>query len=100
ESPDVDALLFVHPLAEEDEGIGLDSVTLFAEYSKKINKPFIVSNCATSLGDWATPVIEAFPGVATGRGPRSTLRGLQTLGDFVRARAAISEEPETVAPLE
>lgn len=99
ESPDVDALLFVHPLADEDKGIGIDSVTVFSEYSKRVNKPFIVSNCATSLGDWATPVIESYPGVATGRGPRSTVRGLETLGDFVRARAAINAEAEAITPL-
>lgn len=99
ESPDVDALLFVHPLAEEDEGIGVSPVQVFAEYSTKVNKPFIVSNCATSLGTWAGPIIDGFPGAATGRGPRSTLRGLQTLGDFVRARAAISAERSTVAPV-
>ena len=97
----IDAYLMVHPLAEEDAGPGGSPfVQLFAEASATHGKPFIVSNCATELGGWATGIIDAHPGAATGYGPRATLRGIETLGQFVRARTAltaVASKPEPLA---
>lgn len=97
-SPNVDACIMVHPLADEDNGGGSSMVQLFAEASAKHGKPFIVSNCATELGAWANDLVEAQPGSATGYGPRATLRGIETLGHFVRARAALSSAAEVPQP--
>lgn len=100
-SPDIDTCLMVHPLADEDGGPGGSPlVTLYAEAAATHGKPFIVSNCATRLGDWAEELIAAQPGSATGYGPRATLRGIETMGHFVRARRALdaeTEHPEALA---
>ncbi|MFU8945492.1 acetate--CoA ligase family protein [Mycetocola zhadangensis] len=96
-SDDVDALLFVHPLADEDEGIGVAVTETFIAQAEVVGKPFIVSNCATSLGTWAETLVSKNPGAATGRGPRSTMRGLQTLGDFVRSRAKVTADEQRSA---
>ncbi len=100
-SPEIDAYLMVHPLADEDGGpAGNPLMRMFAEASATHGKPFIVSNCATELGGWANDIIDAQPGAATGYGPRATLRGIETLGQFVRARKALAAEatvPEALA---
>lgn len=99
-SPDVDAYLMVHPLADEDGGAGGFSVKGFVESAERHGKPFIVSNCATSLGEWARELVDASPGAATGYGPRATLRGLETLGHFVRARRTMATETPSVAEVD
>ena len=91
-SPKIDAYIMVHPLADEDSAVGTDTVQAFAEASATYGKPFIVSNCATALGAWAQEIVEAAPGAATGRGPRQSLRGLETLGQFARARRRLASE--------
>lgn len=85
-SPDADAYLLVHPLADEDGGGGAYAIDSFKHASEKYGKPFVVSNCAAALGGWAREPVDAAPGLATGHGPRAALRGLQTLGQFHRAR--------------
>lgn len=99
-SPDVDAYLMVHPLADEDDGPGGGPlVRVFAEASATHGKPFFVSNCATGLGAWANDIIDAHPGSAAGDGPLATLRGIQTLGQFARARKALATEISVPGPL-
>jgi acyl-CoA synthetase (NDP forming) len=99
-SQDIDSYLMVHPLADEDgsRGDGFP-VKGFVEASQKFGKPFIVSNCAGAVGGWAQEIIDAAPGVATGYGPRATLRGLQTLGQFSRAFRSLESVPEPAAPI-
>lgn len=96
-SPNADAYLLVHPLAEEDGGGGTYAIDSFTEASEKYGKPFIISNCATALGEWARGPVDAAPGLATGNGPRATLRGLQTLGHFTRARKTLGRGPVSAA---
>jgi acyl-CoA synthetase (NDP forming) len=99
-SSDVDALMFVHPLAAEDETVGgASNVTALTEQAKRSGKPAIVSNCATSIGDWALDLVRDAPGTATGRGPRAALRGLHTLDLFARRRSALADPPPPVAPI-
>ncbi|MDP3950271.1 acetate--CoA ligase family protein [Microbacterium sp.] len=98
-SSDIDAYLMVHPLADEDGQSGSFSINGFLDASTKYGKPFIISNCAASLGAWARELVDAAPGVASGHGARGTLRGLQTLGQFVRARAALENQPAPSAPI-
>lgn len=89
-SPEVDALVFVHPLADEDEGAsGHRLLQQFVDAAERVGKPFVVSNCAGPLGSWAQEIVDASPAVASGRGPRATLRGLRTLGHYARSRHAV-----------
>lgn len=97
--PGVDVAMIVHPLGDEDGGAGSSIVDTFARASEKYGKPFIVVNCATALGDWAQEIVDSLPGAATGYGPRSALRGIETLGHFVRAREKLQAEARVVPVL-
>ncbi|MEO3855877.1 acetate--CoA ligase family protein [Acrocarpospora sp. B8E8] len=84
--PDSDALLYIHPLADEDGSAGTISlVEEFVKAAQNGGKPFVVANCSGALGSFVTDRLPAGK-VAAGRGLRPTLRGLQTLGAFVRHR--------------
>lgn len=101
-----DALLYVHPLAQEDERAStIGFVDKFISAAKDIDQPFVIANCSGHPGDF---VLDRLPKgkVAAGRGLRSTLRGLQTLGEFVRFRetaqhresVVVSEVPKPQSP--
>lgn len=94
ESPEVDAVLYVHPLADED-GNDHTRVMLrqYAEAAEQSGKPFLLSNCAGPLGTWAQDIVTNSPAVAAANGPLAALRGLRTLADFTRHR------PEPDAPV-
>jgi acetate---CoA ligase (ADP-forming) len=85
-SDQLDSLLVVHPLADEDEGLGIGVVRDYATAAATVAKPAVVANCSGVPGEWA----KAYTGdvLALGRGLRPVLRGLQTLGAFARHRAS------------
>lgn len=97
--PDVDALLYIHPLADED---GNDHTRVmirqYAEAAEQAGKPFVISNCAGPPGAWVQEMVDASPAVTAANGPLAALRGLRTLGDFVRRRPApVAVPPVTAA---
>jgi acyl-CoA synthetase (NDP forming) len=94
----VDALLFVHPLAEEDASFTQPVADEFARRAADSEKMFVIANCSGTPGTFVAA--KATPGtLAFGRGLRSSLRGLQTLGAFVRHRAEAVDNSQPVAPL-
>lgn len=100
--PEVDALLYIHPLADEDGGEHTRvMIRQYAEAAERAGKPFVISNCAGPLGAWAQEMADASPALAAANGPLAALRGLRTLGDFARRRpapdAADSPSQEAVA---
>jgi acyl-CoA synthetase (NDP forming) len=100
DSPDLDAMMYIHPLTDEDDSP--TSRTLIDEFVKHAGhgKPFVISNCAGPLGAFVQERVEADPGVGVGHGLRSSLRGLAALGQFVRDRdraAEVDAEVPTIA---
>jgi acetate---CoA ligase (ADP-forming) len=87
-SDQVDSLLVVHPLADEDEDLGIRIVREFATAAAEVAKPAVLANCSGVPGGWAKEYTSDV--LALGRGLRPTLRGLQTLGAFAGYRAALA----------
>jgi acyl-CoA synthetase (NDP forming) len=94
-SDELDALMMVHPLADEDVDTGVRTVTEFVRVAGKVDKPFVVANCSGVPGAWANGMADGV--LALGRGVRSSLRGLQTLGAYVRFRETLADEPGPVS---
>lgn len=90
-SDELDSLIFVHPLADEDHSQGDKYLRRFAEYADTTSKPFVAANCASSIGSWADEIFSS-SAASTGRGPRGALRGLQTMGAFVRHREKLQRQ--------
>jgi acetate---CoA ligase (ADP-forming) len=89
-SDQVDSLLVVHPLADEDEDLGIRIVREYATAAAEVAKPAVVANCSGVPGPWAREYTRDV--LALGRGLRPTLRGLQTLGGFAGYRAALAAD--------
>jgi acetate---CoA ligase (ADP-forming) len=89
-SDQVDSLLVVHPLADEDEDLGIRIVREYATAAAEVAKPAVVANCSGVPGPWAREYTRDV--LALGRGLRPTLRGLQTLGAFAGYRAALAAD--------
>jgi acetate---CoA ligase (ADP-forming) len=87
-SDQVDSLLVVHPLADEDEDLGIRIVREYADAAAEVAKPAVVANCSGVPGVWAKEYTRDV--LALGRGLRPTLRGLQTLGAFAGYHAALA----------
>lgn len=100
-SPSVDAVFHVHPLADEDQSAYSGPfLQKFADSAEKFGKPFLLTNCSGALGEWAQRIAESSGAVAVGHGPRATFRGLQTLGEFARRRAALAVPLPAAAPVD
>ncbi|HTF10388.1 MAG TPA: acetate--CoA ligase family protein [Asanoa sp.] len=95
-SAESDAILYVHPLAEEDDGGARQLVTELADAAARTDKPFIMSNCSGTPAEWTDDVRGP---VALGRGLRPTLRGIQAMGAFVRHHARTREAVPSPAVL-
>jgi len=95
-SEETDALLYVHPLAEEDDGLSRNLVAELATAAAVSDKPFVMANCSGTPAPWT----DEFRGpVALGRGLRPTLRGIQAMGAFVTHRSRTVDAAPAVAPL-
>lgn len=98
-SDEVDALLHVHPMADEDERPGSGPfLQKYVDAAEKSGKPFLVSNCSGALGGWARKIVGASDAVAAGHGTRAALRGLQTMREFARRREAMTAAPDAAVP--
>jgi len=97
--PDLDAILVVHPVADEDSSAAL-MIDDFARAAAKVDKPCVIANCSGVPGDWVSDHLGG--ALVRGRGLRPTLRGLATLGRFVayrdRPREAVPAEPAIARP--
>jgi acyl-CoA synthetase (NDP forming) len=95
-SPESDALLYVHPLAEEDETGAKALVAELAAAAERSDKPFVMSNCSGTPAEWTD---QSRGPVALGRGLRPTIRGLRSMGAFVRHRGRALPDPTDIARL-
>ena len=89
-SDQLDSLLVVHPLADEDEDLGIRIVREYAVAAAEVAKPAVVANCSGVPGAWVKEYTRDV--LALGRGLRPTLRGMQTLGAFAGYRAALAAD--------
>lgn len=92
ESDEIDAFLFVHPMSEEDERVGIRFLEAFGRRADEVGKPFVATSCAGAIGSWGRQAIET-TNMAAARGPRAAVRGLESMGAFVRRkeRAVVAE---------
>jgi acyl-CoA synthetase (NDP forming) len=87
-SDDVDALLMIHPLADEDAGHAPASVSGYVCAASDVAKPAVISNCSGAPGSWVPELLS--DAVVASRGLRASVRGLGSLGRFVRFRQALA----------
>jgi acyl-CoA synthetase (NDP forming) len=89
--PDLDAIFMIQPVSDEDV-TSLDGTVaspLIDEYAKaasQVSKPCVIANCSGVPGDWIEGHLRGV--LVRGRGLRPSLRGLATMGAFVRHRDA------------
>lgn len=89
-SEGVDALMHIHPMADEDESpYSGPFLQKYVDAAEKFGKPFLLSNCSGALGHWAQQITAGSDAVAVGHGTRAALRGLQTMREFSRRRARL-----------
>jgi acyl-CoA synthetase (NDP forming) len=97
--PDLDAILVIHPVADEDSAAA-PMIDEFARAAAKVDKPCVIANCSGVPGDWV--IDHLGDALVRGRGLRPTLRGLATLGRFVayrdRPREVVPAEPAIARP--
>ena len=88
--PDLDAIFMIQPTSDEDisyrDGVALSPVVDYAEAAAQVAKPCVIANCSGVPGDWIEGYLQGT--LVRGRGLRPSLRGLATMGAFVRHRAA------------
>lgn len=88
----VDGLLAYHFLNEEAGASAVAVSEALKGAAERSEVPVILASLiASHPGDWARQLSE--DGVAIGRGVRGTIRGLQTMGDFVRYRGKERDVP-------
>ncbi|HUL98747.1 MAG TPA: acetate--CoA ligase family protein [Mycobacterium sp.] len=93
-APEFDALLFSSQHAEWNEPLFTDIE--FAEFGKASDKPFVVAPLAGHGGTW----LDSYRAdeIAVGNGLRGCLRGLHTMGAFMRLRPGSRVRPPTDVP--
>ena len=88
--PGLDAIFMIQPTSDEDisyrDGVALSPVVDYAEAAAQVAKPCVIANCSGVPGDWIEGYLQGT--LVRGRGLRPSLRGLATMGAFVRYRAA------------
>ena len=88
--PGLDAIFMIQPTSDEDisyrDGVALSPVLDYAEAAARVAKPCVIANCSGVPGDWIEGYLHG--ALVRGRGLRPSLRGLATMGAFVRHRAA------------
>jgi acetate---CoA ligase (ADP-forming) len=89
--PGLDAILMIQPTSDEDvvyqDGVARSPVVEYAEAAGQVSKPCVIANCSGVPGDWIEGYLRG-GALVRGRGLRPSLRGLATMGAFVRHRAA------------
>lgn len=99
-SPELDAIVFVNMWGEGDDspmyrGL-IDDVAVAA---RRFGKPVAIAAGAGPVGAYAQEVIGSDGSVALGYGLRGTLRGLHTMGTFVRDRETPRLPADVVTPV-
>ena len=88
-SDEIDALLFVHPLEDNDDTqLSHDLIEEFIAASRTTDKPFVLANVTGPLGEFALALVRKSGTVAVGHGLRSTIRGLQSYAAFASRRSS------------
>ena len=86
--PGLDAIFMIQPTSDEDisyrDGVALSPVVDYAEAAAQVAKPCVIANCSGVPGDWIEGYLQGT--LVRGRGLRPSLRGLATMGAFVRYR--------------
>ncbi len=94
-SDELDSFFVTHPMTIEDESVG-SWVKDIGEIAAEVRKPVVVANVSGLPPAWTNPLGGE---AAFGRGVRPSMRGLDTLGRFVRFRERGAGSVETSAPL-
>ena len=99
-SPELDAVVFVNMWGEGDDSPMyhrlIDDVAVAARRS---GKPVAIAAGAGPVGAYAQEVIGSDGSVALGYGLRGTLRGLHTMGTFVRDRETPRPPADVITPV-
>ncbi|TQC46148.1 CoA-binding protein [Rhodococcus sp. WS4] len=99
-SPELDAVVFVNMWGEGDDSPMyrrlIDDVAVAA---RRFGKPVAIAAGAGPVGAYAQDVIGSDGSVALGYGLRGTLRGLHTMGTFVRDRETPRPPADAVTPV-
>jgi acyl-CoA synthetase (NDP forming) len=95
---EADALLFIHPLADEDDSPTMrDVVEKFAKATANVDKAAVVANLSGTPAPWVDQYLG--DGIALGRGLRPTLRGLAAMAAFTRHRDRVRDSRAAVVPI-
>ncbi|KKC06930.1 acetate--CoA ligase family protein [Mycobacterium nebraskense] len=94
-APEFDALLYSSQHADWNEPLFADIE--FAEFGAVSDKPFVIAPLAGQGGQWLENYRD--DGIAVGNGLRGCLRGLRTMGAFMRLRPGSRVQPSTKVPL-
>lgn len=99
-SPELDAVVFVNMWGETDDSpVYRRLIDDVVQAARRFGKPVAIAAGAGPVGSFAEEVIGDDGSVALGYGLRGTLRGLRTMGTFVRDRAVHRPLAEPVAPV-
>lgn len=99
-SPELDAVVFVNMWGEGDDSpIYRRLIDDVAQAARRYGKPVAIAAGAGPVGSYAKDVIGTDGSVALGYGLRGTLRGLHTMGTFVRDHRTPRPDAAPVAPL-
>jgi acyl-CoA synthetase (NDP forming) len=96
-NPKFDAFVFFHQLAEWDTGADVIA-KLFADHCRKTGRPAVISPMAGHGGRWLDQ-IRLDSEVAVGNGLRGSLRGFNTMSQFVRSRSNAHVKSATTVAL-
>lgn len=86
ESSETDSFFVTQPMSIEDENVR-GWVRDVSESAARVAKPVVLANVSGLPPSWLGGLESEH--LAYGRGVRGTLRGLHTIGDFVRRRACV-----------
>lgn len=99
-SPELDAVVFVNMWGQGDDSpVYRRLIDDCVQAARRHGKPVAIAAGAGPVGSYASDVIGTDGSVAIGYGLRGTLRGLRTMGTFVRNRGTSPPAAEAVAPL-
>jgi acyl-CoA synthetase (NDP forming) len=85
---EVDAIVWFHVFGENELDMGLNALRTFTSVAESSSKPFVISPFAIGLpGAWVDEEVLGKAGV--GRGLRSTMRGLNTMGKVVAQQRSV-----------
>lgn len=96
ESSEIDSFFVTQPMSIEDDNVR-GWVGDVSESAARVAKPVVLANVSGLPPPWLAGLESEY--LAYGRGVRGTLRGLHTIGDFVRRRARDRSTVESSSPV-